>query len=231
MLVCRPFMPMYDNVGRIAAEKLGLLSDQGLCLFYQTGDNRETNKSVDLKGLQGRRDGEQVQLARSVPSPHHPSIASPRASTVHRIAAALQRNAAPYLQASTPLPISHHSATCYPRNPDKTTKTPQPFFLFTPSREEKSRDDDGTCQPNRTDPSSMVPRFGVYCSLARGRRITLFSVRFTKVLLSSADRSKRKKGGRGEKINPQNRARERTRPSRFYAACHLLRACISWISL
>lgn len=70
---------MYDNVGRIAAEKLGLLSDQGLCLFYQTGDNRETNKSVDLKGLEGRRDGEQVQLARSAPSPHHPSIASPRA--------------------------------------------------------------------------------------------------------------------------------------------------------
>lgn len=70
---------MYDNVGRIAAEKLGLLSDQGLCLFYQTGDNRETNKSVDLKGLEGRRDGEQVQLARSGPSPHHPSIASPRA--------------------------------------------------------------------------------------------------------------------------------------------------------
>lgn len=103
------------------------------------------------------------------------------------------------------------------------------FFLFTPSQEEKSRVDGDTCQPNRTDPSSMVPRFGIYCSLARGRRITLFSVRFTKVLLSSTDR--RKKGGKREKINPQNRARERTRPSRFYAACHLLRACISWISL
>lgn len=82
----------------------------------------------------------------------HPSPRRARASTVHRIAAALQRNAAPYLQASTPLPISLHSATCSPRNPDKTTKTPQPFFLFTPSQEEKSRVDGDTCQPNRTDP-------------------------------------------------------------------------------
>lgn len=122
----------------------------------------------------------------------HPSPRRARASTVHRIAAALQRNAAPYLQASTPLPISLHSATCSPRNPDKTTKTPQPFFLFTPSQEEKSRVDGDTCQPNRTDPSSMVPRFGIYCSLARGRRITLFSVRFTKVLLSSTDRREKK---------------------------------------
>lgn len=139
----------------------------------------------------------------------HPSPRRARASTVHRIAAALQRNAAPYLQASTPLPISLHSATCSPRNPDKTTKTPQLFFLFTPSQEEKSRVDGDTCQPNRTDPSSMVPRFGIYCSLARGRRITLFSVRFTKVLLSSSDRRKKKGEERQNKpAKPRSRANQ-----------------------